>query len=457
MATADLATRERAGPLGWARITAFGAGDFACNLYWQSISLYLLFYYTDAVGLSAATAGLIYMVASIWDGLIDPLVGAAADRTRTRWGGYRPYILFGAVPLALAFALLYYRPPLEGAALVAFVLASHLVFRTLYATVNVPYAALTARMTRDARERATVSGARMLFATAAAVTVALATQPIAQAVTGRPDGARGFFVAACLFAAVATVVLPMVFATTREQAPGPAAPRRGASRANWGSVRHNRAFWSLIIGGGFMITCMTALGKSVLYYFKYYLHDPAGARAALALASASGLVIVPLWMGVARRASKRTIWLASCAIYAVGLIAFARLDLRAAWQMDVFLVYMQVATVGLSFAYWGILPDTVEYGQWKTGVRAEAFVFGLALLFQKIALGLGAGLFGLALGAVGYRANQIQTPETLSGLKTIMVALPLTGVAICAVAMWFNPLKRGVHEGIVAELYPADI
>ncbi|MDB5428167.1 MAG: hypothetical protein JWR43_2142 [Phenylobacterium sp.] len=438
--------------MGWARITAFGAGDFACNLYWQSISLYLLFYYTDAVGLSAATAGLIYMVASIWDGLIDPMVGAAADRTRTRWGGYRPYILFGAVPLALAFGLLYYRPPFEGAALVGFVLAAHLLFRTLYATVNVPYAALTARMTQDARERATLSGARMLFSTVAAVVVALATQPIAQAVTGRPDGARGFFVAACLFAGVATLVFPLVFLTTREQVGGTIAIHGGASRAYWRTVLQNRAFWTLIIGGGFMITCMTALGKSVLYYFKYYLQDEAGARTALALASASGLAIVPFWMVVARRVSKRAIWLASCAIYAGGLVVFAFVDLRAAWQMDVFLVYMQVATVGLSFAYWAILPDTIEYGEWKTGVRAEAFVFGLALLFQKVALGLGAGLFGLALAGVGYHPNQAQTPETLRGLKFIMVALPLVGVTICAVAMLFNPLKRGVHEGIVAEL-----
>ena len=447
-----MATGEPAVRLGWARITAFGAGDFACNLYWQSISLYLLFYYTDAVGLSAATAGLIYMVASIWDGLIDPVIGAAADRTRTRWGGYRPYILFGAVPLALAFALLYYRPPFEGTALVAFVLGAHLLFRSLYATVNVPYAALTARITQDARERASISGARMLFATIAGVVVALATQPIAQAVTGRPDGARGFFVAACLFAVVATLVLPVVFATTREQVMGAAPARVGLSRAYWQSVLRNRAFWTLVLGGGFMITCMTALGKSVLYYFKYYLQDEAGARTALAISAASGLVIVPFWMLVARRVSKRTIWLASCAIYAAGLIAFSLIEVRLAWQMNIFLVYMQVATLGLAFSYWGILPDTVEYGEWKTGVRAEAFIFGLALMFQKIALGMGAGLFGLALDGVGYRPNQIQTPETLHGLKLVMVALPLLGVSVCAVVMLFNPLRHGVHEEIVEEL-----
>lgn len=447
-----MASGAPAARLGWARITAFGAGDFACNLYWQSISLYLLFYYTDAVGLSAATAGLIYMVASIWDGLIDPVIGAAADRTRTRWGGYRPYILFGAVPLALAFGLLYYRPPLEGTALVAFVLVAHLLFRSLYAAVNVPYAALTARITQDARERATVAGARMLFATIAGVVVALATQPIAQAVTGRPDGAEGFFVAACLFALIATLVLPLVFATTREEIPAHGPARSGLTRAYWQSVLKNRAFWTLVLGGGFMIACATALGKSVLYYFKYYLQDEAGARAALAISAASGLAIVPFWMLVARRVSKRGIWLISCGIYAAGLIAFSLVDIRAAWQMNVFLVYMQVGTLGLAFSYWGILPDTVEYGEWRTGVRAEAFIFGLALLFQKVALGLGAGLFGLALDHIGYRPNQVQSPETLHGLKQVMVVLPLLGVAVCAAAMLFNPLRRGVHERLVEEL-----
>ena len=443
------------GPLGWRRITAFAAGDFACNLYWQSMSLYLLFYYTDAVGLSAATAGLIYMVASIWDGLIDPLIGAAADRTRTRWGGYRPYILFGAPPLALSFGLLYYRPPLAGTALVACVLAAHLLFRSLYATVNVPYAALTARITRDARERGTLSGMRMVFATCASVVVALATQPIAKAVTGRADGAAGFFVAACLFAAVATVILPLVFVTTHEAPSGPASTaleRRHDRAAYWRSVLGNRAFWTLIIGGGFMIACATVLTKSVLYYFKYYLHDEAGARAALALSGACGLVIVPVWMFVGRRIGKRAVWLVSCAIFAAGLAAFALLDLRAAWQMDVFLVYMQTAILGLAFAYWGILPDTVEYGESRTGVRAEAFIFGLALLFQKVALGLGAGLFGLALAKIGYHPNQEQSPQTLHALKTVMVTLPFLGVAVCAAAMVFNPLKRGVHETIVAEL-----
>jgi GPH family glycoside/pentoside/hexuronide:cation symporter len=144
-----LAAAETAVPrLGARRMLAFAAGDFAFNLYWQSLSLYLLFYYTDSVGLTAAAAGLIYMVASIWDGLVDPVIGVMANRTQTRWGRYRPYLLLGALPLGLAFMLLYWRPPLAGTALIAVVLGGHLLFRSLYALVSVPYAALTARTFR---------------------------------------------------------------------------------------------------------------------------------------------------------------------------------------------------------------------------------------------------------------------------------------------------------------------
>jgi GPH family glycoside/pentoside/hexuronide:cation symporter len=436
---------------GWRRTIAFASGDFAFNLYWQSISLYLLFYYTEAVGLSAAAAGLIYMVASIWDGLVDPLIGLASDRTRTRWGRYRPYLLFGPVPLALGFGLLYFRPPLQGGALVAVVMAAHLAFRSLYAVVNVPYAALTARVTRSAADRANIAGARMVFGTLAYVVVALTTQPIALWVTGSRDGAFGFFVAACLFAAVATPILLLVFVNTAEEA-SPAAHVAVPARQEWLAIWTNRAFWTLVMSGTVFVACYTVFAKSMLYYFKYVLHNEAGAPVALALAGASGLVLVPGWMLAARRFSKRSIWLASCAIFAIGLIAFALFRFEAAWQMQLFLIYMQAGFLGIVFSYWGMLPDTVEYGEWRSGRRAEGLLFGLGLLFQKVAIGLGAGAFGLALDRIGFIANRAQTPATLAGITVVMVALPLAGTVAAALIMFFNPLKRGAHEALVAAI-----
>jgi GPH family glycoside/pentoside/hexuronide:cation symporter len=196
----------------------------------------------------------------------------------------------------------------------------------------------------------------------------------------------------------------------------------------------------------------TALGKSVLYYFKYYLKDEAAGRLALPVLAASGLVILPIWMVISRRLSKRTAWLITTVWGALGLLVFALVDIRSPALMMAFLVYMQVSGLGAAMTFWSMLPDTVEYGEWRTGVRSDGFIFGLGQFFLKAALGLAAGLFGGALGAVGYVANQGQSEATLAGLKTIMVVLPLVGVSGAGLAMLFYPIRKGDHEAIVADL-----
>ena len=433
------------------RLIGFTVGDYAFNLYWQSVSLFLLFFYTDAVGLSAAVAGLIYMIASIFDATIDPLMGAIADRTRTRWGRYRPYILFGAPLAGAAFVLLYYRPPLEGGWLAAWMLGAHIVFRAAYTIASIPYTAMSARITPDSAERGTIAGGRIIFATLAGLTVATLTQPLA-ARLGNGNLADGFFWAATIFALVATCVLPIVFLATREP-PEPeaeAVPQRVADY--WDALRANRALWVVVIATCMGAVCSTALGKSILYYFKYYLHDEAAGRTALGITAASGLLLVPLWVYVTRRIGKRAAWLAACGWGLVGLIVFALIDIRSTAHAIVFFLWMHVTTLGLAIGFWSLLPDTVEYGEWRTGVRTESFVFGLGAFFLKVALGLGAGLYGWLLGLIGYRANVPQTVETLHNMKLLMTFLPMFGLGCAAVGMIFYPLRGRMHDDIVREL-----
>jgi GPH family glycoside/pentoside/hexuronide:cation symporter len=437
--------------LSLARKLGFTVGDYACNLYWQSLSIFLLFFYTDVAGLSAASAGLIYMVASIWDGAIDPVMGAIADRTRSRFGRYRPYVLFGAVPLALSFALLYYRPPFTGAGLVVWLLAAHIIFRTSYTILSIPYTSLNARITSSSSERATLAGFRMLFATLAGLTIASATQPLAASLGGGAGG-QGFLFAAMIFAAIATVIFPLVFLAVREPQFNELERPPARMADYWAAIRANRAFWVVMIAVTCAVICATAMGKSLLYYFKYYLHDEAASRTALSLVAASGLVTIPLWMLVTRWIGKRLAWFAATLIGLAGLSFFAVTDIHAPVLMTAFLVYMQIGTLGLMLTFWSMLPDTVEYGEWRGGLRAESFIFGLGQFFLKVALGLGAGLFGLALDMVGYIPNVEQSPATLQGMKHIMLVLPAAGLSLGLVAMLFYPLKRGVHEDIVRQL-----
>jgi len=437
--------------LSLSRKLSFTVGDYACNLYWQSVSIYLLFYYTDVVGLSAATAGLIYMIASIFDGAIDPFMGALADRTRTRLGRYRPYLLFGGVPLGLAFCLLYYKPPLTGLALAAAVLGAHLVFRAAYTVLSIPYTALNARITNSTSERSTIAAFRMIFATLAGLTVSFGTQPLVKTLGGGHD-ATGFFRLAAVLALAATAIFPIVFLTTREpvvDADG-APPLRNVDY--WRAVSRNRAFWAVMAGIIFGVMCSTTLGKAVLYYFKYYLHDEAGARYALSINALAGFAAIPGWLFYTRFVGKRAAWLTAVVWGLAGLAGFAILGAPTPLTATAFFMFMQVGSLGVSYTFWSVLPDTVEYGEWRTSLRAESFIFGLGQFFLKAALGLGAGLFGAALGAVGYHPDVPQTAATLHGMRIIIVLLPAVGLIGSGLAMLAYPIRKGVHERIVDEL-----
>jgi GPH family glycoside/pentoside/hexuronide:cation symporter len=221
---------------------------------------------------------------------------------------------------------------------------------------------------------------------------------------------------------------------------------------HWQAIRHNRAFWILMLGISFGAVSSTAMGKSVLYVFKYIVGDAAGARYALSLVAASGVIIIPGWVFATRLLGKQLAWLTAAGIGLAGVVGLAVLPIHGAVQMTLFFIYMHVAALGISMTYWSMMPDTVEYGEWRSGRRPESFIFGLGMFFQKVALGVAAGLFGWSLDLIGYHANQIQTPATLTGLRMIIVVLPALGLAGSAIVMLFYPLKRGAHEKIVAEL-----
>lgn len=435
--------------LSFARKLGFTLGDYACNLYWQSVSIYLLFFYTDAVGLSAGVAGLIYMIASIVDALLDPVMGSIADRTRTRRGRYRPYILFGCAPLGLTFALLYLRPPLAGLLLALWMMTSHIIFRFAYTALSIPYTSLNARLTDNADERSTMAGMRMVFAVLAGLTITSFTYPLVQTF-GHGDAARGFTGAAIVFALLATAIFPFVYLNTREPAEvdAPTVDLMG----NWRAIAGNRAFWVLVLAACTAFVCSTALGKSVLYYFKYYLRDEAASRLALMAMSLIGLIAIPTWVLVTKLIGKRNVWFVATLWGLAMLAVFALVDIRSPGLMTLWLVSGGFATLGLSLTFWSMLPDTVEYGEWRGGARTESFIFGLGQFFLKAALGLGAGLFGWLLDLAGYRPNMAQSAHTLAGLKLIMIVLPGVGLIGAGLAMCLYPMRKGDHERIVEQL-----
>lgn len=435
------------------RLLLFAFGDFAFNLYWQSIMLFLLFYYTDALGVPMAVAATTFMIASVWDGIANFAAGIVADR-REPGRGYGAVLMLGSVPLGLCFVLAYVPPLGPGWIGVASVTAGHLLFRTAYALVNVPYLAMSARVAVDSGDRGFVAGVRMLFGTSAAVAVALGTVPLGGWLAGGGVPAEAYLYAALLFAGVGSVILLLVGATytelDRPVAGDP--PSIGAALA---SIAANRAFVTLNLAMMAMIVAVTVLNKSVLYYFKYFMGDEGSGQLALASMGAVSVLAVPMWMLLQRPLGLRALWFLAAVLAMAGLGLFAWLDIHRTGVMQLFLMAMQAMIVGLNFVFWAMLPNTIEFGERSTGLRVEGVVFGLSALLQRVAIGVATVILGWSFGAGGYVANVAQSPETLAVMRWTIALVPLGFLALSCLMMALNPMGKGAHARIVRDLVRA--
>lgn len=422
------------------RLLLFAFGDFAFNLYWQSVMLFLLFYYTDALQIPIGLAATTYMAASVWDGIANFAAGLWVDRKQST-RGLGALLMVGSVPLALSFVLAYAPPPSHAPWVIAAVFAGHLLFRTAYAAVNVPYLAMSARISADAGDRAFVAGMRMLFGTSAAVAVALGTVPVGEWLTGTRDAASAYVGAAILFAIVGTAIL-LIVGWRYQEATEPHARQATSVKAALVSLARNRAFVALNAAMMAMIVAITVLNKSVLYYFKYVVGDADAGQLALASMGIVSAVAVPLWMLLGRIAGLRALWLIAAGISVAGLALFAAVDVERAGAMQLFLIGMQAMIVGLNFVFWALLPNTIEYGERETGVHVEGAVFGVAALLQRIAIGVATAILGWGFTSAGYVANVEQSEATLAGMRATVALVPLGFLALSCVAMLMNPLGR---------------
>jgi len=430
------------------RIISYGAGDFAFNLSFSFCSLFLLYFYTDVLGLSATTAGLIIMIALVWEGLTDPVIGMIVNRTRTRWGRYRPYLLFGALPLAVSVVAMFAPIGLSGPALVAYSFATHLIYRMIFAFVNIPYISLSAQMTRDSGVRGQLAGARMVFAIVCGLVMASLTLPLAKAFGG---GRVGFFLVSVLYSTVATAILFLCFARTREMSRAEMLEDIGV-RAMLDTLRVNWPFLVLLLATVMGATGYTMSGKALVYYLKYWAGSESMVTAGLvAVLGTAALATVPCVL-LSRYTSKRNVWLAGAAINIVAYLCMFLIAPRSGPALWLLLAATGLGNAAFVVTFWSMLPDTVEFGEWKTGVRTEGAIFGLVSFAQKVAFGLGTGLIGVLLDQFGYVANQVQSGETLRGIIVTYSLGPLCLFTASAIVIWWYPLDRREHARLVNDI-----
>ncbi|HBS31773.1 MAG TPA: hypothetical protein DEA40_08530 [Parvularcula sp.] len=416
------------------RLILFAFGDFGFNLYWQSLSLFLLFYYTETLGVSIAAAAAVYMLASVFDGFSGFAIGLWIDR-RARPEEHRRMLIRAAFPLALAFMLAYAPAAHCGRAGLVFLFASQLLLRLSYGFANLHYLAMTARVSLNQRDRSLVAGLRMVFGALAAILVSLTMRPLGIALTGSEQLAH--FSAAAVYAVAATAVIILVGATFKDASGGgEGSPAETGGRRSVMALLHavaaNRSFLSVAAAMMAMIISVTMVSKLVLYYFKYGMSDTRAGELALADMVLVGLIAVPIWMLVERRIGTRRTWGCASALALVLLAGLTFAGARNAGASHFFLVAFQAAVMGVDFSLWALLPATVDAGPRPSGARAEATLFGLVEMLQRISIGVATGLAGLTLGFAGLKPGEPLTEASSLALRLQISVVPLVFLAASA-------------------------
>ncbi|MDG1229909.1 MAG: glycoside-pentoside-hexuronide (GPH):cation symporter [SAR86 cluster bacterium] len=430
----------------------YGIGDIAICLYWSGVGLYLLYFYTDVVGISPSLAGLIYGIGMFWDAITDPFMGYVAERTRTKWGVYRPYLLFGNVPLALSFVLLFWVPPFEGTTLFFFLLFANLLHRTCFTLVSVPFSSLTPRITSDSQERTNLTGFRMMGAQTGTNLMALLAFPIIFWVGGENES-LGFVVLASLAGLTAMAIHTITFVTVKEPENDQGIERVGGSLSEAASaIGKNGPFW-LVFSATLIVGITTIFfGNNLIYYTKYALdlHEYQGT-----ILFTSGIVAflsIPIWWAISNKLGKKITWLISSSITLTALMVFYIYPITLLNELLVLVAFIGFGSGAGGILFWSMLPDTIEYGEVHTGVRSESSLYGFMTFAQKGSIAFAIIILGVVLDAIGFQANEIQSKNTIDDMKAIMTLIPSIGVAISLIIIYFYPIDAKMHKELLEQL-----
>lgn len=430
----------------------YGIGDIAICLYWSGVGLYLLYFYTDVVGISPSLAGLIYGIGMLWDAVTDPFMGYVAERTRTKWGVYRPYLLFGNVPLALSFVLLFWVPPFEGAMLFSFLLLTNLLHRTCFTIVSVPFSSLTPRITSDSQERTNLTGFRMLGAQTGTNLMALLAFPIIFWVGGE-DESSGFLVLGAIAGITALAIHAVTFMTVKEPENDLGIERVGGSLAEAAqAVAKNGPFW-LVFSATLIVGITTIFfGNNLIYYTKYALNLHEYQGTILFTSGIIAFLSIPIWWAISNRIGKKLTWLISSSITLIALVSFYLYPISQLNELLVLVGFIGFGSGAGGILFWSMLPDTIEYGEVHTGVRSESSLYGFMTFAQKGSIAFAIIILGLVLDAIGFQANEIQTESTIADMKAIMTLIPIVGIASSLVIIYFYPIDAKMHKELLKQL-----
>lgn len=458
-------------PLSFREKAGYAMGDAAANLVFQTMLYFQATFYTDTFGLTAAAAGTLFLVVRVGDAIFDPLVGVLADRTTSRWGKFRPWVIATAVPFGLLFWLAFTTPQFGGTGKLVYAYVTYIALMAIYSANNLPYSALNGVMTGDIDERTSLSSFRFVAAMAAGLVVQSCTLPLV-AKLGRGDSARGWQSTIGIFAVAAIVLFVITFFSAKERIlPDPG--QRSSLKQDCADLLRNGpwvAMFFLTLG---IFTTLSLRGSSLNYYFNYYADPQAlanllhtfgfsGTDAHHAAGNAfsffnlvGGLVTlgaVFLAEPLSRRFGKKGVFTVCLGLTTLVTAAFDLLAPGQVWAMFAFSLLWPLAYGPTIPLLWAMIADTADFSEWKTGRRATGFVYAGIVFALKAGLGLGGYICGKVLSEYGYQPNAAQTADGLTGIRlcvSLFSALPFLIGVLCLIAY---PISHDLNQQIGREL-----
>jgi glycoside/pentoside/hexuronide:cation symporter, GPH family len=480
---------------------AYGFGDLASCLYWQTFMVYLMFFYTDIYGISPAWVGILLGVARIWDGINDPLMGAIADRTNTRWGHFRPYFIWMSLPLAVLGYLTFTTPELGPTGKLIWAFCTYNLLMMAYTAINIPYTALLGVISPNAVDRTTVSSIKFIFAFGAGTLISYFLMPMVQilgktqewtaanahkiadwvaldparnTVSNHPEMIHnlqhGWSMSFAIIGILAILFFFVTFLFTHERVKPPVNQKTNLGKDIKDLLTNGP--WFIILGVTVAYVLYTAIRSSAsTYYFRYFVDYKDGISTVIypfigaktydfehlvsifntvgQVASIVGLLFLPFLVAFVGKKASFIIMMAT------GMICTGAFYLLGPDDTFMMLVLQVLGSLGggpLAALLWAMYADTADYSDWKHGRRATGLVFSASTMSQKCGWAVAAVFVGFILSLVGYKANEIQNAQVISNLRLMMSLIPIIFGAIAIIILAFHPLNEKKMKQISDEL-----
>jgi Na+/melibiose symporter-like transporter len=469
----------------------YSLGDGAANFVFMTMILFQLNFYTDTMGITAAVAGSLLLVGRLWDAFFDPMMGLMADRTNTRWGKFRPWVLWTAIPWGVVMVMAYTTPNWGNSGKLLYACATNILLMTLYSANNTPYSAMTGVMTGDVNERTSLSSYRFVAAMIAQLIVGGFTLPLV-AKFGHGDKAKGWQMTMALWATICVVLFVITFLTTKERIK-PDPKQKSEPKKDFSNLLKTGPWVAMFILTLAQFIVLAMRGGTVSYYFQYYV-DP---NKLFGLLDRLGLTNVVggggTWhyllntFGLVVDAQKSNVWSVGFSLFnmsgqfvtVLGVLCSTALSIKFG-KKAVALAGFSLTTVFMALFFvlppqavstmfvmefarcltyaptipliWAMFADVVDYAEWKTGRRTTGVIYATILFGLKTGLSLGGAMAGWLLSGFGYQANAVQTPGALQGIRMTVSVFPAVFFGIVIICLLCYKIGKNLNIQIQDEL-----